>query len=320
MRAQHREVVQAAGDAKRLGDLRSPYTKPPEDTPRGRQAYATSFRLDPPAEIRPDRPTVPPGISILATVGRLAGHRDVRLWSLVALALLAVLVARSGGGTPAFGLTLLLAPLALGTVLGATVALPLAALLGAWVLARRGPPWGAGLLAGLAVGLDHRAALLAPLLLLPVGRRPALRPALVSGLVAYALVVLPVALLDAPACVGRFLSFSPPGAGLGVFNLFVYYGAEGSTVAHALAAFAPLGALLITVALLRQGRLPVALAGLAALAAVALAPRLSADLVAVPIFLLGLAAAVPEAAGPRLLPGEPSPAEGTSSGRPSSGQ
>jgi hypothetical protein len=135
IRAQDPAVVQSAGDAKRLAGLASPYTPPPEDTPRGREAYATSFRLEPPVEIRPDRPNMPPGPSILATLGRGVGRRDIRLWTLLALALLGVFAGRRGEGEGRIagpGLVLLLAPLALGTVLGSTMALPLLGLLGAW--------------------------------------------------------------------------------------------------------------------------------------------------------------------------------------------
>jgi hypothetical protein len=315
IRAQHRDVVQAAGDAKRLGDIRSPYTPPPEDTPRGRQAYTTSFRLDPPVEIRPDQPTPPPGRAILATAGRAVGHRDIRLWALLALALLGALVARAEGGVTAIGLTLLLPPLALGTVLGASLALPLVAVLASWLLAHRGPPWAAGLLAGLALGLDHRTVLVAPVLLLPLGRRPgAVRPALAAGLVAYGLVVLPVALLDLPAFVVRQMAFPEPGASLGVFNLFVYRGVEHSTAVHALAAFAPLAAFLVAMALMGRGRPPLALAGLVALAGVALAPSLSPDAVAVPVYLMGLSALAPDGAEPRSDVRRADPVHGVSEG------
>jgi hypothetical protein len=294
IRAQDPVVVQSAGDARRLASARSPYTQPPEDSPRGREAYAISFRLEPPVEIRPDRPNMPPGPSVLATLGRTVGRRDVRLWGLLALALLAALVARRGepgNRVAATGLTLLLAPLALGTVLGALVVLALLGLLGAWALARQGPPWAAGLLTGLAVAADHRAALLAPLVLLPLADRPrAGRAALAGGALAYGAVVLPVAVLDLPAFVARLLTLPGPGAGLGVFNLFAYSGAEASTAARTLAALTPFAALLLTAALLRRREPPLALAGLAALAWVALAPTLSPDTVAVPILLLGLSA------------------------------
>ena len=295
IRAQDPAVVQSAGDAKRLVAGRSPYTPPPEDTPRGREAYASSFRLDPPVEIRPDQPKVPPGLSVLATLGRLVDRRDIRLWTLFALAVLAALVARRAAGegkTTALALALFPAPLALGTVLGAPLALALSALFGAWLRARAGPPWASGLLVGAAAALDHRALLLAPLLLLPLASRPrAWRPALGGAVAVYALVVIPVALLDLPAFVGRLFTASSPGAGLGVFNLFAYWGEEASTAARVLAALTPLAGILVTAALLRgRGAPPVALAGLAALAWVALAPSVSPDAVGVPIVLLGMAA------------------------------
>jgi hypothetical protein len=222
-------------------------------------------------------------------------------------------VARAGGGTAATGLVVLLAPLGLGTVLGCAVALPLGALAAAWLFARRGSPAAAGLLAGLAVSLDHRAALLAPLLLLPLGRRTAaLRAVLAWGLGTYAAVVGPIALLDVPAYASRVLSISRPGPGLGIFNLLAYWGVEGSTVALALAALAPLAALAVALALVRRSPPPLALAGLAALSGLALAPAVAPDMVAVPIALLTLSAIVPETWGPLAVPGAPSGAEGTS--------
>jgi hypothetical protein len=292
-RAQDPAVVQAAGDAKRLVAGRSPYTPPPEDTPRGREVYSTSFTLEPPAEIRPDRPTVPPGRSFLAAVGRLIGRRDLRLPALAALALLGLLVVRGGEGerrTVALPLVLLLAPLALGTVLGSPAALPLAALVAAGLVARRGPPWAAGLLAGLAVALDHRAVLLAPLLLVPLADRPrAWRVAGGAAAAAYGVLVLPVALLDLRAFAVRLFELPSAGPGLGVFNLFAYYGVEGSAAVRVLAALAPVAALLVTAVLLRQRGPALALAGLAALAWVVLAPSLSPDAVGVAVLFLAMA-------------------------------
>jgi hypothetical protein len=298
IRAQDPRVVQSAGDARRLVAGRSPYTPPPEDTPRGREAYSTSFTLEPPVEIRPVRPNMPPGPSLLGGIGRLVGRRDIRLPAVAALALLAFLLARNAAGerkTTALALALLLSPLALGTVLGAATALPLAALVGAWLLARRGPPWASGLLAGLAVAFDHRAALAVPLLLIPLADRPrAWRPALGAGAGVYGLLVLPVTLLDITSFAARLFEAPSPGPGLGVFNLLLYYGVEGSAVGRILAALTPLAAALVTVALLRTRGPALALAGLAALAWVALAPALTPDAVAVPILFLGQAACPPE--------------------------
>jgi hypothetical protein len=294
VRAQDRVVVQSAGDARRLVAGRSPYAPPPEETPRGREAYTTTFTLEPPAEIRPDRPNMPPGPSLVAALGHLLGPRDIRIPTLVALGLLAALAVRSvpqERAPAALALVLLVAPLSLGTVLGASTALTLAALIGAGHLARRGPSWAAGLLAGLAAALDHRAALVAPLLLLPLGGRPrAWRPALGAAVAAYGLLTVPVALLDLPAFAAR-LSIAPrPGPALGLFNLISYYGFEGSATARALAVLAPLTAPLVTALLLRTRGPALALAGLASLAWVVLAPALCPNAVAVPIVFLGLAA------------------------------
>ena len=294
LRAQDPAVVQSAGDAGRLAAGRSPYTPPAEDTPRGREVYASSFRLEPPVEIRPDQPNMPPGLSVLATLGRLVDRRDIRLWTLFALAVVAVLVVRRSEGerkTTALALALLLAPLALGTVVGAPMALALCALLGAWLLTRAGPPWAAGLLAGLALALDHHTALLAPLLLRPLGQRAgAWQPALVAGGLAYGLVVVPVALLDLPAFVGRLVALPAPGVGMGVFNVFAYKGVEAATGVRVLAALAPVAAVVVTVALVRWREVsPLALAGLAGLGWIAVAPNVSPNAVGVPVVLLGLA-------------------------------
>jgi hypothetical protein len=309
VRAQDRMVVQSAGDARRLVAGRSPYTPPPEETPRGREAYSTTFTLEPPAEIRPERPNMPPGPSLLAALGRLLGPRDIRIPTLAVLALLAILVARSAPqerAPTALALVLLVAPLSLGTVLGASTALTLAMLVGAGHLARRpGPPWAAGLLAGLAVAFDHRAALVAPLLLVPLADRPkAWRPALGAAAAAYGFLTVPVALLDLPAFAAR-LSIAPrPGPSLGLFNLFSYYGFDGSATVRALAVLTPLIALLVTTLLLRTRGPALALAGLASLAWIVLAPTLSPDAVAVPIVFLGLAAIQGDSEEPHAGAGE----------------
>ena len=313
IRAQDARVVQAAGDAKRLASGLSPYRPPPEDTPRGREAYATSFTLEPPVEIRPDRPNVPPGLSLLGTLGRLVGQRDIRVPTLVVLALLALLVARRAEGeqTPvALGLTTVLGPLVLGTALGLPVALPLAALMGAWLLAGQSQAWvwTAGLLAGLAVAFDHRALLVAPLLLVPLaGHSRAWHRALAGAASAYVVLVLPVALLDLPAFGASLFQLPIPGPGLGIFNLFIYWGAEDAAVPRALAALSPALAATLTLALLRWRAAPLVGAGLATLAWIAVAPALSPDAVAVPILLLGLSAAGLESPDPVV----PSPSDPT---------
>jgi hypothetical protein len=299
VRAQDRTVVQAGADARRLLAGHSPYTAPFATTPRGREAVSESFRLDPPAEHRPEDPLLPPGPGVAVGLGRLAGIEDLRLLGLLALGLLVGLgFLRLEGErtrTAWAAVVLLAAPLSLGTLLGSPAALALAALCASWVAvrsARRAGGTAAGLFAGLAVALDHRAALAAPLLLVGGAVSKAARTrAIVAAAAAYALVVLPVALLDPGAFVERLDLTTSPGPGLGLFNLLAYRGAESSAGSLALAAGAPLLGALVTLALLRGRGTPVARAAVASLAGIVLAPALSADAVAAPIVLLTLAAA-----------------------------
>jgi uncharacterized membrane protein len=228
--------------------------------------------------------------------------------TVVALGVLAAVAAVGFEGRrrrAALALALLAAPMALGTVLGSPIALSLAALVAAWAAGRRGVGVGAGLLAGTAVALDHRAALVVPFLMLapgnPVavrrglapGDRRAVRRGLAGALLAYLLVVAPVVLLDPGAFVSRLAERTVPGPGLGLFNLLAYRGAEASAAALALAALAPLLSLGIVLWLLRRPWPPLALAGIASLAGLVLAPAAPAEAVAAPLVLLGLAAMEP---------------------------
>jgi len=293
VRAQDAVVVQADADASRVLQGRSPYTPPADTSPRGREAFSESFRLDPPAEILPTSPLLPPGPALLSALARPLGVRDLRLVSLVALGLLAgVLALRFDGRERRIGLAvvLLLAPLAMGTVLGGPVALSLAVLVGAWTARERGARGLAGALGGLAVALDHRALLSAPILAAPRGARKDLLRVAAAAAASYGLLVLPVALIDLPAFVGRATARAPVGPGLGIVNLLAWRGAEGLA-----ATLAPLMALVALAALVwlcfRRWSSP-ARAGLASLVGIVLAPALSADAVATPILLLALAGLV----------------------------
>ena len=292
LRTQDPRPVQAAADAKRLVAARSPYALPPEETPRGREAFSSSFRAEPPAEHRPDRPLVPPGLAVLAAVGRIVGARDVRLLALGALALLAGVVVRRApreAGPSLAALALLAAPLSLGTVLGSPDALALGLLAAAWSLGAAGRARSAGLVAGVAAALDHRAALLLPLLLVPLAG--SWRATVRAALVGYAALVVPVLLLDPGAALAR-LEPSSVGAGLGLFNLFVYAGAEASGPVRALAALAPLAGIVVVFVVLRGRALsPAAAAALAALAWLVLDPASAADAVAWPLVWLATAVA-----------------------------
>jgi hypothetical protein len=298
VRAQDPAVVQAAADAGRLLAARSPYTPPPPDAPRGRQLVSQSFRSDPPAELLPERPLLPPGPALAAALARLAGQRDPRSAFVLALAGLGGILAATTRGRrrrALLAVALLATPLALGTVLGSPAALALAALAGCWAAGRGGRPLAAGVLAGVAIACEHRALLLAlPLLLAVVPRSRAWA----GAACAYAALVVPVALLDPGAFLARLRALDVPGPGLGVFNLFSYRGAEGSATAVALAALAPLLALAVVLALVRRGSAvvtPLTLAAVAALVGAALAPALSAEAVAAPLLLLAMAEAEPPA-------------------------
>ena len=296
VRAQDPAVVQAEADGGRLLALRSPYALPHETSPRGRQAVSESFRLDPPAEILPSQPLLPPGPSVLAGLSRTIGVRDLRFLTVLALGALAAVAAAGLEGRrrrAALVLALLVAPLALGTVLGSPVALSLAALVGAWFAGRRGVSLGTGLLAGAAVALDHHAALVVPFLVLALGNRGAVRRALTGAFLAYLLVVAPVAFLDPGAFFLRLGERVAPGPGLGLFNLLAYRGAEASAGALAIAALVPLLSLAIVVWLLLRPWPTLALGGIASLFGIVLAPAISAEAVAVPLVLLGLAAMEP---------------------------
>ncbi len=215
--------------------------------------------------------------------------------SLVALgALAAVLALRFDGRERRIGLAvaLLLAPLAIGSVLGAPVALSLAALVGAWTSRERGAPVIAGVLAGLAIALDHRALLAAPLLAAPHGPRKELLRAAAAAAASYGLLVVPIALLDLPAFVGRATARAPVGPGLGIVNLLAWRGAEG--LAATLAPLMALVALAAVVWLFFRRWSSLARAGVASLVGMAFAPSLSLDAVAAPVLLLSLAALVPE--------------------------
>jgi hypothetical protein len=293
VRAQDPAVVQAQADAGRLAAGRSPYTPPPETSPRGREAVSVSFRLDPPAEILPARPLLPPGPSVVAALTRAAGAKDLRLAATLSLAALAgVLAGRLEGRRrrTALALAVLSGPLALGTVLGSPLALSLAALLGAWAAGRRGAGLGTGVLAGGAVAFDHRALLVAPFLLLRRDDGRSRTRTVAAALAAYLALVAPVALLDPSAFAARLGRPASPGPGLGAFNLVAYRGAEASTGSLALAAVAPLLLVGFVLWLMRRPWPTLALGGIASLGGIVLAPAVSPEAIGVPVLLLGLAA------------------------------
>ncbi len=253
VRAQDRWAVQVQADAARLAEGKSPYALPAAATPIGREAFSTSFRLEPPHELVPDRPLAPPGTSSLVALLRPLGLRDPRPLLLAALATLAGLVLFLGGRSkaPAALLPALVPPFVMGTVLGSPSVLPTAALFGSLLAAQHARPAVAGFLSGAAVAFDHRAILIAPFLVF--GPAPAWRRVATGFVLGYGLLVLRVALLDP----GAWLSytFAPPlpaEPGVGLANVAFYWGAAPSPVALLLAVGLVAAALL---ALVAKGRL-----------------------------------------------------------------
>jgi hypothetical protein len=292
IRGQEAWIVQAPADAARLSSGRSPYADPPSDRPQGREAWSSSFRLEPARTLVPDRPLVPPGSAVLLAGLRPLGLRDPRWLTLAALLATALLVhfRVSPDARPlVLGTLGLIPPVALGTIFGslpACVALLLAA---AWLgLPRRG----VGIvLLGLAALLAGSAWAAVPFLMLAVaGERPEwMRRAWIALGVVLVVFALPVALLDARGfalAASRSPELAP---GLGVVNLVLYRGAENDPISRMLFAAVPV-VLLAAVALL--WRLPrCAASGRAAvgvLLGLFLAPSSSPEAVALPMLLVSL--------------------------------
>jgi hypothetical protein len=117
----------------------------------------------------------------------------------------------------------------------------------------------------------------------------------VRAVVAYGLLVAPVALLDPFSFLERLRAGGAPGPGLGLVNLLAYRGAEASAGAFALAALAPVASAGVVLWLLRRPGPPLALGAIAGLVGIVLAPALSPEAIAVPLLLLGISAMAPAA-------------------------
>ena len=215
---------------------------------------------------------------------RPIGLRDPRPLVLAALLALgaALYVASAGSRAPVALGVLLVPPLALGSVLGSPVALPAAALVGAFLTTNAAA---AGFLAGVAAAFDHRAALAAPFVILAV--RPAWRRAAAGLLVGYFLLVLPAAWPDPGAWLRRTLAWPTPEPGVGLGNLFYYWG--GAPSAPGLVFLACL-ATAVLVLLVWRGVMNARVgAAIGALAAVFLAAAPTPEELGLPIALLALA-------------------------------
>jgi hypothetical protein len=182
-----------------------------------------------------------------------------------------------------------------GTAFGSPAALPLAGLATAWVVARSGASaragLGGGIRAGLAVAFDHRAVLAAPFAAgLAPGRTPARRWVVAGVALGYLALVVPAIRPDASAFLARFTSGFTVGPGVGLANVFLYWGAERTGLSLALFAAAPVLAALVAIGLVLRRVAPLPAAAVATLAGLWLAPAASPEAVAVPLFLAALAA------------------------------
>jgi len=294
-RGQEAWIVQVPADAGRLLAGRSPYTPPPPDAPIGREAWATSFRLEPPRLLEPDRPAMPPGATVMAAAMSPLGWKDPRWLGLIAIVAAAVVLGRTlpDRWPLALALAALAPPVAMGAIFG-SAAVPLVALLVAsFVAGRSNHGKTAGLLAGLAAAFDHRALLAAPFALLPAAGRRFLPRATAAAALGYALLVVPVALLDIGAFAARLAAPGPVGPGLGLANVFLYRGLQDGVLAHAASAAAP-AVLLIGVMLLLRARSapPPLLAAIATLGGLWLAREAAVEAMAVPMVLAALGVAL----------------------------
>jgi hypothetical protein len=295
-RAQDDWVVRVAAGAHRLAHGRSPFTDAlPAGSGAGREAWTTSFRMEPPGALVPERPFLPPGSTTLAALA--PGIRDPRVMTLLALGFLLVLSARlvKPADRPlALALAGLAPPLALGTVFGSPTALPLVALLGGLALAAAGRTFLAGALAGAAGALDDRAWLGVPFLLAPLARGGRVPwPRVLGGVAAgYLVLVLPAVLPDAGAFAAAMGAEGGVGPGLGLGNVFLYWGAADGILALTVFAVAPLAAVLAVGALRarREASSPMALTALAVGLGLFLSRNASAEAVALPLVLLVLSA------------------------------
>jgi hypothetical protein len=252
------------------------------------ESWTSSWRRDPPRAIAQRPPS--PGAFALGKLMRGLGLRDPRVLSMIA-AVLAALIAAAlvrPDSRPLVVSVLLLAPAgALGVVLGAGDAVPLAFVLAAWLTARRSS-WAAGALLGAGGAAAPEALLLRPTAAgEPLPRHWALAVAL--GFVA---VSLPLAV----PFLGEFLhwvSATPvlyPGVGLS--NLMYYRPVEPTVPMAVWRIAAPTALLALAFALgrsLRARSQPLAAAGTLWASAIFLLPSVPAHAVAIPIALLTVA-------------------------------
>jgi hypothetical protein len=205
-----------------------------------RQAWSGSFKREPPAVLAP---AGEPGAGSLAWLLRVTAIGDPRVLLLVAvlgLALAGARCLRGQAGIGTMGAALLAPGAALGAAFGSPDFLALGMLVFSWWLWRRRWPTAAAFLLGLAAGwVPLLLFLISFVVVKPDEPRPR-RAYWVAGLVGgWLLSLLPALLTDAVRALAALLPDGRPAAGVGLPNVFLYWGAESSWAAHALAAALP---------------------------------------------------------------------------------
>jgi hypothetical protein len=223
-RAEYQWAVQAPADASRLARLESPYRTPPADEPTAREAWATSFRREPPRLLVPEPSAAPPGAALLLALLPVSDPRFLALGALAVLVLAAARLFPPEERLAAVGLAGLAPAVALDLTFGSGGVMVLAALVVALGRQRQGAAGGCGVLAGLAASLDHRALVVLPFLLLALPPGACRRRFVRAAAVVYALLVVPVVALGPGAFLQALLAPPSPGAGVGVVNLLLYRG------------------------------------------------------------------------------------------------
>lgn len=257
-----------------------------------REAWSSSFKKEPPAALV----TSPTQAASLAWLLRLSRIADPRVLTLVAALGLLVLGAgrlRGEAGIAATGAALLAPGAALGAAFGSPEPLALAALVLSWWLWRRGWPGVAACLLGLAAGWIPILLFLIPFLLLTPGEPRPRRAFWAAGLVGgWSLARLPAFLTEPGRALVALLPDPRPAPGLGLPNVFLYWGAESSWPAQALAAALPvlvvLGAILVAREV-REGPPRRAWAAALLLLGLLVSPQVSPLGLSLPIALLALA-------------------------------
>ena len=301
VRSQDRWAVQVPADAERLARMTSPHRPPYATKPVGREAWSTSFRLDPPKLFEPDRPLQPPGAAVLGALRRPLGVREGRWLSvpayLLSIALAAALV-RPERRPSAVALVALLPFLATGTVFGAPFALPLAGLAACLLGLRARAGRLAGVAGGLAASFEHRAWLVGPADAAPGLERHGWTRAGGWLLIGYTACVALPKVLDPIGAASALRGRSELAPGVGLVNLLMFRGWQDTAWAHALFAGVPVVLLLATwLVLRRQWVLAKTIAGAACLwlLSLFLAREASPEALGIPVALLGLAVLMHEA-------------------------